>query len=120
MDQDRAERAGAIDRRPLRAWLAFAAFALVLAFAFQGTRGLWEPDEGRYAEVAREMLVSGDLLTPHLDFEPHFTKPPLTYWCITASMAAFGRNEWAVRLYLALSFALTGLAIAALGARMWD
>ena len=107
-------------RPPLAAWLAFAACALFLGFAFQGTRGLWEPDEGRYAEVAREMLVSGDFLTPHLDLEPHFTKPPLTYWCIAASLEAFGHHEWAVRLYLSLSFALTGLLVAALGARMWD
>jgi len=104
----------------VRSWLAFAALALLLGFAFQGTRGLWEPDEGRYAEVAREMLVSGDFLTPRLDLAPHFTKPPLTYWCIAASLEAFGHREWAVRLFLSVSFALTGLWVALLGARMWN
>ena len=105
---------------PTSPWLALAALALLLAFAFQGTRGLWEPDEGRYAEVAREMLTTGDFITPHLDAQPHFTKPPLTYWCIAASIAAFGRSEWAVRLYLSLAFVATVLVAAALGGRLWD
>ena len=121
MQNRRRSRAEVIRRQgSLRDWLTFSAFALLLGFAFQGTRGLWEPDEGRYAEVAREMLVSGDFLTPRLDLEPHFTKPPLTYWCIAASIQAFGRGEWAVRLFLSLAFALTGICVAALGSRMWD
>src|SRR5262245_29084429 len=71
-----------IDVRPAIPWVALAAFALVMGLAFIGTRGLWEPDEGRYAESAREMLVSGDYMTPHLGAQPHFTKPPMTYWMI--------------------------------------
>jgi 4-amino-4-deoxy-L-arabinose transferase len=104
----------------LSAWLALAGLALTLAFAFQGARGLWEPDEGRYAEVAREMLATGDFLTPRLDGRPHYTKPPLTYWAIAASIRAFGRSEGAVRLHLAVSFAATVLLVAALGGRIWD
>lgn len=111
--------AGAAARDPAP-WVALAALSLLLAFVFQGTRGLWDPDEGRYAEVAREMLVSGDFITPRLDAQPHFTKPPLTYWCIAASMHVFGRSEWAVRLFLSLAYAATVLVAAALGARIWN
>ena len=97
------------------ALLALLGFALV----FQGARGLWEPDEGRYTNVALEMLRSGDWLIPELHPEqPHLTKPPLTYWAIAASMALLGRNEWAVRLPNALAFAGTVLAVLALGRRL--
>lgn len=106
--------------RGLSAWLALAGLALILAFAMQGARGLWEPDEGRYAEVAREMLATGDFMTPRLDGRPHYTKPPLTYWAIAASIRACGRNEGAVRLHLSVSFAATVLLVAALGSRIWD
>jgi len=75
-------------------WLLLA-LLLTLAFAFQGTRAIWEPDEGRYTATALNMLDSGDWLVPTLDGEtPHLTKPPITYWAIAASVAAFGRNEW--------------------------
>jgi 4-amino-4-deoxy-L-arabinose transferase len=90
----------------------------VLAFAFQGSRGLFEPDEGRYSDVALQMLDSGDLLVPHLDPEhPHFTKPPLTYWSIGAGIALLGRNEWGVRLASALAFVVTGLVVFAIARR---
>ena len=101
-------------------WLALAAFALVMGLVFIGTRGLWEPDEGRYAECAREMLATGDFMTPRLGAEPHFTKPPVTYWMIAASMSAFGANEIAVRLPTALCFAGTVLLIALFGRALWD
>ncbi|MCK4510708.1 glycosyltransferase, partial [bacterium] len=68
--------------------------AALLAFAFQGSRGLYETTEGRYAESAREMLETGDWLVPRLDYEPHWTKPPLTYWALAGGMALLGENEW--------------------------
>ncbi len=80
--------------------LVCAALALTL---FLGTRGLNEPDEGRYAEVGREMAASGDWLVPHLNGIPHFQKPPLIYWATAASIRAFGVNEWAARLPSALA-----------------
>jgi 4-amino-4-deoxy-L-arabinose transferase-like glycosyltransferase len=68
-----------------------------------GSRSLNEPDEGRYAEIAREMVQTGDWLVPHLWYLPHLDKPPMTYWLVAASMKLFGQNEWAVRLPLALA-----------------
>jgi len=89
-------------RRP-RLWLALA--ALLLAFCFLGSRGLYDPDEGRYTNVALTMLDTGDWIDPQRNLDTgHWTKPPLTYWAIAGSVAAFGSNEWAARLPMALSF----------------
>ena len=87
-----------------RRWLILLG-ALALAFAFLGTRGLWDPDEGRYTNVALNMLDSGDWLNPKRNYEVgHWTKPPLTYWALASSFAAFGINTWAARLPSALAW----------------
>jgi 4-amino-4-deoxy-L-arabinose transferase-like glycosyltransferase len=86
-----------------RYWLP--ALSLLLAFAFLGSRGLFDPDEGRYTNVALTMLDSGDWVDPRRNEDTgHWTKPPLTYWAIGASVAAFGENTWAARLPMALSY----------------
>ncbi|HUN59588.1 MAG TPA: glycosyltransferase family 39 protein [Candidatus Binataceae bacterium] len=77
-------------------------FAAVLYFAGLGRPALWEPDEGRYAEVAREMIVTGDYVTPHNDWVRYFEKPPLVYWLTAASLRVFGTNEFAVRCQAAV------------------
>lgn len=82
--------------------------ALVLAFGFLGTRGIWDPDEGRYTNVALNMLDSGDWLNPRRHHEVgHWTKPPLTYWAVASSVAVFGQNPWAARLPSALAYLLS-------------
>jgi 4-amino-4-deoxy-L-arabinose transferase-like glycosyltransferase len=68
--------------------------------------GLIGPDEPRYAQVAREMLRTRDFITPHLNGEPWFEKPPLYYWLASACFAALGVNETAARLPAALAAAL--------------
>jgi len=102
---------------PRSTW-ALLALLVLMAFAFQGTRGIWEPDEGRYTAAAVNILKSGDWLVPTVDGEhPHLTKPPITYWALAASMAAFGHDEWAARLPGALAFVGTGLLVLGLGRR---
>jgi 4-amino-4-deoxy-L-arabinose transferase-like glycosyltransferase len=96
--------------------LAAFALSLVLALFFQGARGLWDPDEGRYSNVALQMVDTGDYLTPRRNDETmHVTKPPVTYWAIAASVNAFGRSEWSLRLPMALAFALTVALVYSLG-----
>jgi 4-amino-4-deoxy-L-arabinose transferase-like glycosyltransferase len=80
----------------------YALLAAIIYIPGLGRPALWEPDEGRYAEIAREMVVTGDYVTPHDDFELYFEKPPLVYWANAASIKIFGVNEFAVRLPAAL------------------
>ncbi len=94
--------------------------ALLGTLAFQGTRGLYESTEGRYAECAWEMIVSGDYLRPTLDFAPHWTKPPMTYWAIAAGVRLLGRNAWGARAFLVPTFFLTVWGVYWLGRRLWD
>lgn len=103
----------------LTSWRWLTVLLLVLGFAFQGSRGLWEPDEGRYTEVGIQMLKRGDFITPHRHHHRiHPTKPPMTYWAIAASVATFGKSEWAVRLPYALAFLSTGLLLFAVGRKL--
>ena len=77
-------------------------FSVVALFFNLGQRSFWEPDEGRYAQISREMSESGDWLTPRLNYIKHFDKPPLTYWLIALSFKLFGLNELAGHLPLAI------------------
>jgi 4-amino-4-deoxy-L-arabinose transferase-like glycosyltransferase len=96
------------------------ALALLLAFAFLGLRGIWDPDEGRYTNVALNMLSSGDWINPHRMHEVgHWTKPPLTYWAIGASVAAFGRHPWAARLPAALAYLLCAWCVRRIARRLF-
>jgi 4-amino-4-deoxy-L-arabinose transferase-like glycosyltransferase len=91
---------------------------LLYACLLQGVRPLYSPDEGRYTDVALQMLDSGDWLHPMLHHEvAHWSKPPLTYWSIAASFAMFGRHEFAARLPGALAFGCTILLMLRLGRR---
>ena len=100
---------------PRPVWISIL---LIFALAFQGYRGLYSPDEGRYTAAAIQMLEDGDFIHPRLHPEaPHFSKPPLTYWALAASIGTFGRNEWAARLPGTLAFVATVLLIFRLGRR---
>ena len=71
---------------------------VITYFAFLNLYPLLEPDEGRYAEIAREMLETGDFINPHLNYVKYFEKPPLFYWLTAWSIRFFGHNEKAVRM----------------------
>jgi len=87
-----------------------------LYFFRLGSYPLSNPDEGRYAEVPREMLATGDWVTPRLDGVNYFEKPPLVYWVTAVFEKIFGANEWAVRAVPAL-FALGGILLTYAAAR---
>lgn len=88
-----------------RGRIALVLALLIHALAFQGARGIWDPDEGRYTAAALEMIRLDNYRDVFLHHEiPHFTKPPLTYWLLAGSFRAFGTREWAARLPGALAF----------------
>jgi 4-amino-4-deoxy-L-arabinose transferase-like glycosyltransferase len=105
--------------RPLRLAI-YALLAGIIYLPGLGRPALWEPDEGRYAEIAREMVLTGDYVTPRDDFELYFEKPPLVYWAEAASIKIFGVNEFAVRLPAALFSIGQVVVTAALADVMFD
>ena len=86
--------------------LVFGALNLFLL----GRTPLANPDEGRYAQIPREMRTTGDWVTPRLNGIPYFEKPPLVYWTVGACQAVLGPGEWSVRLTPAL-FGLGGVLL---------
>ncbi len=101
-------------RDPSRTWnrprkegrfLGFTLLALGLLIFLLGlgSPGLYDPHESQYAEIAREMLVRGDWVTPHLNDIRYLDKPPLLYWLIGLSYLVFGVSEFSARLPVALA-----------------
>jgi len=89
--------------------LFFLIFAC-LSLAALGLRPLYKADESRYAEIPREMVASGDWITPRLNDFKYFEKPPLQYWATAAAFELFGERDWAARLWTALA-ALAGVVV---------
>jgi len=83
-------------------WLLVLLLAL-LWFAQLDLRHLVPSDEGRYAEMAREMLHTGDWITPRYNGYKYFEKPPLQTWFNAITFACFGLGDWQARLYTALT-----------------
>ncbi|HEU0234612.1 MAG TPA: glycosyltransferase family 39 protein [Gallionella sp.] len=75
----------------------------VIWFANLEYRTLVKPDEGRYAEIPREMVVSGDWVTPRLNELKYFEKPPLQYWATATAYTLFGEHQWTSRLWTGLT-----------------
>ncbi len=105
-----------------RAWRDVLLLVVLLAlfFGFElGSRALWHPDEGRYSEIPREMVESGDYVTPRLNGVKYFEKPVLFYWMQAGSIKLFGVNEWSLRLWPALLGLLGCLAVYAAGRKLY-
>jgi 4-amino-4-deoxy-L-arabinose transferase-like glycosyltransferase len=106
---------------PRDRWLYATLAALIAALwlAMLAARPLFNPDEGRYAEIPREMLSGGDWVIPHLNGLAYIEKPPLQFWATAGSYRLFGPSEFSARLYTALC-ALSGLCLVGLAARrLW-
>jgi 4-amino-4-deoxy-L-arabinose transferase len=101
--------------RPFRLLLLFVLFVLVPL----GLRPMWIPDESRYAEIAREMLESGNWVVPTLLGMHYFEKPVAGYWFTAFSQAVLGENLFASRLPAALATGFSAIVVAVLAHRMW-
>ena len=79
-------------------WIAIAA-AFAARFLLLGAFPLIDPTESRYAEIARQMFVLGDWITPWIaPLEPFWGKPPLSFWMTAGSFQLFGVSDFAARL----------------------
>ena len=123
---ERAEKSG---RSPTHPWrdrgrrdlVLLALLAACVVLPGIGARDLWNPDEPRYAQVAREMRESGRFLVPHFNGRLYTEKPPLLFWSIAAAAALRGGlDETAVRLPSALAAIGSVLLVYALGRRLFD
>jgi 4-amino-4-deoxy-L-arabinose transferase-like glycosyltransferase len=88
-------------------------------FALAVQRPLANPDEGRYAEIPREMLVSGNWITPHLNGLAYLEKPPLQYWATALTYQLFGVSEWTARLWTLLAAWLDVALVYCFARRVW-
>jgi 4-amino-4-deoxy-L-arabinose transferase-like glycosyltransferase len=94
------------------------AITACLVFIGLGRLPLLEPDEGRNAEIAREMLVSGDWVTPHYDTLTYLDKPPVLFWMIAGAYRCFGISEWSARFPSAIFGLASVLLVWAMARRM--
>jgi 4-amino-4-deoxy-L-arabinose transferase-like glycosyltransferase len=90
-------------------------FAVLLGLQL-GSAPLANPDESRYAEIPREMVATGDWVTPRLNGVVYFEKPPLVYWVGAVLQEVFGANDWAMRAIPA-GFGLAGILLTYAAAR---
>ncbi len=106
-------RATCLSVRSLAILVVLPAMLLYPCCAFH----LFEPDESRYAEIAREMYQGGDLVVPYLQGEPYLDKPPLLYWLVTLSYHLCGIHAWAARFVSAVAVHGTVLLVYGFGRR---
>jgi 4-amino-4-deoxy-L-arabinose transferase-like glycosyltransferase len=97
--------------KPRYQLLLLLAICGVLFFLELGRLPLTEPDEGRNAEVAREMIVQNDWITPRYNTLPYLDKPAVFFWLVAGSFKLFGISEWAARLPSALAALATMLLV---------
>ncbi len=103
-------------------WLygGLAVLPAAVWLAILGVRPLFNPDEGRYAEIPREMLAGGDWIIPHLNGLAYIEKPPLQFWITALSFKCFGEGEFAARLYVALAALATIALIGWVARDLWN
>jgi len=92
-----------MEKIEIKRWWWLLLMIVVIWFGTLEYRKLIKPDEGRYAEIPREMVVSGDWVTPRLNDLKYFEKPPLQYWATATAYTLLGEHQWTSRLWPALT-----------------
>ncbi len=100
-------------------WLLLVLLCAALFLPGLGNYPLLDPDEGRNAQVAAEMVDKGHWLPPTLEGRVRYQKPPLYYWLVAGSFMALGKREASARLPSALAAILGSMVVFLLGARLW-
>lgn len=107
-----------VDSGGVGALVAVAAASLLLNLTGLGASPLWDQDETKYAQVAREILWTGDWLTLHWNGQPWFVHPPLYFWLVAATSRVFGLSEFNARVWSA-GFGAATVFLTGLLARGW-
>jgi 4-amino-4-deoxy-L-arabinose transferase-like glycosyltransferase len=113
---------GGMGESARRLWIIVGTLAVIAALAYRldSPALLEDPNDGQYAEVAREMLDSGDWISPQLDGVLFLNKPPLQYWLDAGSFAVFGVSERAARIPGAVVIFVSMILIFLLGRELFD
>jgi 4-amino-4-deoxy-L-arabinose transferase-like glycosyltransferase len=111
---------GGLDSLDRWVYRVLAAFITVIWLATLAARPLFNPDEGRYAEIPREMLSGGDWVVPHLNGLAYIEKPPLQYWATALTYRLLGTSAFAARLYSAITALATILLLWLAARRLWS
>ncbi len=111
---------GATGARERWLYIGLAGLVVLVWFATLSARPLFNPDEGRYAEIPREMQSGGDWIIPHLDGLAYIEKPPLQYWATAVAYQLLGATVFSARLYTALCALGTIALVWMLARRLWD
>lgn len=104
----------------IRPYLIIAALAGIFFLPWLGGVHLFDWDEINFAEIAREMLISGNYTSVTIDFQPFYQKPPLFFWLQAAAMHLFGIGEYASRFPNAIAGIITLLLLYHLGKKHFD
>lgn len=94
---------------PRYQWIILYVLIALASMIAVGKYGILDNNEGLYAEIAQEMIESGNWAMPHLNYVPYVERPPLLYWSTATSMFIFGKHEWAVLSKGIMAFALAGI-----------
>src|SRR5262245_14918275 len=92
-------------------WIILLAIAAGFLIFARLPAPLLEPEEARYAEIPRQMLIHGQFLIPVLDGQDYLDKPPLLYWLVMPCYKIFGVHVWSARLVPCLAAWFTPLVV---------
>jgi 4-amino-4-deoxy-L-arabinose transferase-like glycosyltransferase len=100
--------------------LIFGALGALFFIPFLGGVHLFDWDEINFAEISREMMLTGDYLRVYVNFEPFYQKPPLFFWLQSSAMSLFGVNEFSARLPNAICGIFTLILLFNIGKKLYD
>jgi 4-amino-4-deoxy-L-arabinose transferase-like glycosyltransferase len=106
-------------QRDIRNVTGLVLLCAIVVVPGMGSIAMWDPDEGLHAAISKDMVLSGDWITPQANGEPFFDKPPLFTWFVALSFMALGFTELAARLPAALIGIATVLVVYLFGRRMF-